>query len=58
MRFFRKIGDLTGWKRFGFEVAPIVFGLGITLIAQDLICNANRARATRRSAGSPRWRAS
>jgi len=47
MRFFRKIGDLTGWKRFGFEVAIIVIGLGITLIAQDLISNANRARATR-----------
>ncbi|MBL8545568.1 MAG: hypothetical protein JNL81_03845 [Hyphomonadaceae bacterium] len=47
MRFFRQIGDLKGWKRFGFEVAIIVFGLGITLIAQDLISNANRARATR-----------
>jgi hypothetical protein len=47
MRFFRPIGDLKGWKRFGFEVAIIVFGLGITLIAQDLISNANRARATR-----------
>lgn len=47
MRFFRKIGDLTGWKRFGFEVAIIVVGLGLTLIAQDLISNANRARATR-----------
>lgn len=47
MRFFRKIGDLTGWKRFGFEVAIIVIGLSITLIAQELISNANRARATR-----------
>lgn len=47
MRFFRKIGDLTGWKRFGFEVAIIVVGLGLTLIAQDLISNAHRARATR-----------
>ena len=47
MRFFRPIGDLKGWKRFGFEVAIIVIGLGITLIAQDLISNANRARATR-----------
>lgn len=47
MRFFRPIGDLQGWKRFGFEVAIIVIGLGITLIAQDLISNANRARATR-----------
>lgn len=47
MRFFRKIGDLKGWKRFGFEVAIIVIGLGITLIAQDLISNTNRARATR-----------
>lgn len=47
MRFFRPIGDLKGWKRFGFEVAIIVFGLGITLISQDLISNANRARATR-----------
>lgn len=49
MRFFRKIGDLTGWKRFGFEVAIIVFGLGITLIAQDLISNANRAKRARPS---------
>lgn len=47
MRFFRQIGDLKGWKRFGFEVAIIVVGLGLTLIAQDLISNANRARATR-----------
>lgn len=47
MRFFRAIGDLKGWKRFGFEVGIIVIGLGITLIAQDLISNANRARATR-----------
>ena len=47
MRFFRQIGDLNGWKRFGFEVAIIIVGLGITLIAQDLISNANRARATR-----------
>lgn len=35
MRFFRPIGDLKGWQRFGFEVAIIVFGLGITLIAQN-----------------------
>ena len=47
MRFFRPIGDLKGWKRFGFEVAIIVIGLGITLVAQDLIANANRARDTR-----------
>lgn len=47
MRFFRQIGDLKGWKRFGFEVAIIVIGLSITLIAQELITNANRARATR-----------
>lgn len=47
MRFFRQIGDLKGWKRFGFEVAIIVVGLGLTLIAQDLISDANRARATR-----------
>jgi hypothetical protein len=47
MRFFRKIGGLTGWKRFGFEVAIIVVGLGFTLIAQELITNANRARETR-----------
>lgn len=37
MRFFRQIGDLKGWKRFGFEVGIIVVGSGITLIAQDLI---------------------
>lgn len=49
MRFFRPIGDLKGWQRFGFEVAIIVFGLGITLIAQDLISNANRARETRQA---------
>ncbi|ANP44939.1 hypothetical protein [Candidatus Viadribacter manganicus] len=47
MRFFRQIGDLKGWKRFGFEVAIIVIGLSITLIAQELITSANRARATR-----------
>lgn len=47
MRFFRPIGDLKGWKRFGFEVAIIVIGLSITLIAQELISSANRARATR-----------
>ena len=55
MRFFRQLGDLKGWKRFGFEVAIIVFGLSITLIvfglsitliAQELITKADRARAT------------
>jgi len=49
MRFFRPIGDLKGWQRFGFEVAIIVLGLGITLIAQELISNANRARETRQA---------
>ncbi len=47
MRCFRPIGDLKGWRRFGFEVGIIVIGLGITLIAQDLISNATRARETR-----------
>lgn len=46
MRFFRQIGELKGWKRFGFEVAIIVIGLSITLIAQELITSATRARAT------------
>jgi len=44
MRFFRQIGELKGWRRFGFEVAIIVVGLGITLIAQELITSADRAR--------------
>lgn len=47
MRFFRQIGELKGWKRFGFEVGIIVIGLSITLIAQELITSANRARETR-----------
>jgi len=46
MRFFRQIGDLKGWRRFGFEVAIIVFGVGIALVAEQFITNASRARDT------------
>ena len=49
MRFFRRIGELKGWKRFGFEVGIIAIGLSITLIAQELITNASRARETRQA---------
>ncbi len=49
MRFFRPVGDLKGWQRFGFEVAIIIVGLGITLIAQELISEAARARQTRQA---------
>lgn len=49
MRFFRRIGDLKGWQRFGFEVAIIVIGLSITLIAQEMLTSAARARETRQA---------
>ena len=49
MRFFRRIGELKGWKRFGFEVGIIAIVLSITLIAQELIPNASRARETRQA---------
>lgn len=42
MRFFRKIGGLTGWRRFGFEVAIIVFGVGLALLADQAITSLNR----------------
>ena len=52
MRFFRPIASLKGWRRFGFEVAIIIVGLSITLIAQELLTDASRTRATRQAAGA------
>ena len=49
MRFFRPIAGLTGWQRFGFEVAIIVIGVGLAMLADQLITNANRKAETRQA---------
>lgn len=44
-RFLRPISGLTGWKRFGFEVAVIGVGVGLALLADQWVTRYNKARA-------------
>lgn len=49
MRFFRPGGNLTGWRRFGFEVAIIVIGVGIALVANQWATRAVQIKETRQA---------
>ena len=45
----RRIGELPGWKRFGFEVAIILVGVGLALVANQWVGDASRAKETRQA---------
>ena len=49
MRILRRIGELPGWKRFGFEVAIILVGVGLALLANQWVSDATRAKETRQA---------
>lgn len=49
MRMIRRLGSIKGWRHFGFEVAIIVIGVGIALIANQWVSTLNRAGENRQA---------
>lgn len=45
IKFLRPVNGLLGWRRFGFEVAVIGFGVGLALFGDQWVTKKNKIRA-------------